>query len=648
MTTLANLNKAMAVGEQITSANDRTARQNIDAVSPYLDFIDLEGEQYAQINEEKFAELYQKAPDKILQILNSSPTATSYKDIVDGTIAKGQIIGMREGPAGITFDIQGKQGIVPKTLGFSNDPEDIVMATDAEGLRGMVNTILQGQSNRLTASRQGYGSRAMGIARNQGVRLSEGLAQFKDAEGNITNQQGQPVDPMSLLSQAESAPEAIEIIEDLSEQGLVEPANAFEMLVKIGSDFNDGLSAYRDSLKDELKDNKKARREARQNIEENPSKWGNMPSDSGFESKFPVLMPVPESAESKTARKDYERLSKEREQISGRLADSQLFFPVGASNEQMMAFVIQNEDLMKNVGTSQDIIDKTRAAFQKYQIAEPEDLARLPDYDSSIDISKSEIASALAVAQGGDNFQRAAQDAYNLLAFGDMDVGTKEVQEFNRTTQKLNMEIDNMAAKTISDIQANKIKEWTEMENKLGEDIVKEVKEFSNIMYLPIEDDADPGLVYKQRLGEAQVMFRNIVSIYDEANRKGLIQPGNKLDNYFRTAAGVAVDALQLAEGDEGWWSRKVGDVPIIGGMFKQDKFESGFGDPLANTRALYEEDSQGNEVFKEIIFVDSNGNRKNASDITATTFNNFFNDATTMGFIKRYITPDVDYSVYD
>ena len=656
MTTLADLNRAFALGDQVRSANDLTARQTIEDVSPYVDFINIEDETYAQIGKDKFQELYEKAPDKILQVLNSSGIATSYTDINTGEVAKGRIVGMRQGPAGITFDIEGKQGIVPKTLGFSNDPKDIVMATDPEGLRGMVNTILQGMSTRMTASNKGYGSRAQAIAMNQGVRLSQGLGQFKDAQGNFLDPQGNIVqDPMSILSQAESAPETFALLEDMSEAGLITPNNAFELLTGIGTEFNDGLDAYRDKQLADLKANKKARTEAYSKIDFNPSQWGNLPSDSGFDAKFPVLLPAEEGAESKAAKREYSRLQREREEIAGRLADSQLFFPVGGTNEQMMAFIIQNEELMKEVGTKQETIDKARAAFQKYQIREPEDLARLPDYDSSIDVSKSEIASAIAAAAGGD-FSTEYQAAVNLLQFGDTTVGTMDVQTFNRASDKANMELNAVLAKTISDIQANNIKAFGEKEKELATKIVTELKDIEKIMFTkygvtesgsPTQQMSTSGMQNENVYSSVQANFRNIVNYYHQAKRAGMVTPGSEIDNYFRSALDMVLVGLGNSQ-PEGRVSKYLGDLWLIGGWFKEERFVPGAGSPTANMTALYEEGPDGLPRFKQITFTDSTGDIKEGSTIDATMFNNFFNDALTMDYVKEYIKPSVDYSVYE
>ena len=120
MASLADLRTAGAIQQQVRTRNLQNASELVESVSPYLTLTELESEKYGSIDKDNFTKLYEKEPDKILSILNSSPTATTYTDINTGEKAKGKIVNIREQDGKITFDIQGKQGIVPKTLGFSN------------------------------------------------------------------------------------------------------------------------------------------------------------------------------------------------------------------------------------------------------------------------------------------------------------------------------------------------------------------------------------------------------------------------------------------------------------------------------------------------------------------------------------------------
>ena len=99
MATLADIQRANAIGAQITAQNDRRAAEVIETVAPYIDYLSLEdNEKYAQISEDDFKKLYAEegGKEKILGIINSSPIATSYKDIETQKVEKGKAVGIND------------------------------------------------------------------------------------------------------------------------------------------------------------------------------------------------------------------------------------------------------------------------------------------------------------------------------------------------------------------------------------------------------------------------------------------------------------------------------------------------------------------------------------------------------------------------
>ena len=60
-------------------------------------------------------------------------------------IQKREVVGVRinKNNGAIHYDLKVDQRIVPKTLGFSNDPKDIIMSSDLAGFRGIVNTAVR-------------------------------------------------------------------------------------------------------------------------------------------------------------------------------------------------------------------------------------------------------------------------------------------------------------------------------------------------------------------------------------------------------------------------------------------------------------------------------------------------------------------------
>jgi len=606
MPTLADIRQANAIGAQVRDQNDATARSAIEQLSPYVDFLDIENPDYMNMDKDKFDQLYKGDKAKLIDLLNSSPTATSYKDITTQEIKKGKILDIIDDNGRISFKIQGEQGIVPKTLGFSNDPQDVVMFTDQEGLRTMANTILQGQSNRLTSARKGYGSRAIGVANLQGIKLND------------------------RLEQAESIPEATGIIEQAVESGELDPASGFEMMIEMGSDYNDGLDAMRLKLQEDLKKNKQERtRLEKIGAPGKKTVFGTGVSGSMGDGSAGFTPPVKDmtTGRNEEEQAQYKEAQAEAERLRGRIGDTQnLIFPIFGSPEAQLKFIKDNEQFMIEAGSDQNILDKARAAFNKYKVTTPEDLQRIPDYDDSIDISKAEIAAALAVAAGGD-FNSEFQDSYRLLSTGDASTSPMDEQTFNRTSQDMNLRLDQYFRESEARI-AN-------LSNKKGQDIASRIqtdlKEFVTNM-----TDSETGEFRPENFrGKASVNFRNGANAYLEANQLGLLSgpDGLEIDGYFRNFIGTTLYNIMLAEGQETGIK-----IPVLGiriGETPDPKMP--LGDVTSSLRAKYQETPTGKQVLKEIIMVDSQG-RQIGAPISGKDYSDIFNDAATAQMISRYI----------
>ncbi len=602
MPTLADIRQANQIGAQVRDQNDATARSAIEQLSPYVDFLDIENPDYMNMDEEKFNQLYTGDKAKLIDLLNSSPTATSYKDITTQEVKKGKILDIIDDNGKISFTIQGEQGVVPKTLGFSNDPQDMVMFTDREGLRTMANTILQGQSNRLTSARKGYGSRALGVANLQGIKLND------------------------RLEQAETVPEATGIIEQAVESGELDPAAGFEMMIEMGSDYNDGLDAMRLKLQEDLKENKQERTRL-EKIGEPGKKtvFGTGVSGSMGDGSAGFTPPVKDmtTGRNEEEQKQYKEAQAEAERLRGRIGDTQnLIFPIFSSPEAQLKFIKDNEQFMIEAGSDQNVLDKARAAFNKYKVTTPEDLQRIPDYDDSIDISKAEIAAALAVAAGGD-FNSEFQDSYRLLSTGDASTSPMDEQTFNRTSQDMNMRLDQYFRESEARI-AN-------LSNKKGQDIATRIqtdlKEFVTNM-----TDSETGEFRPENFrGKASVNFRNGANAYLEANQLGLLSgpDGLEIDGYFRNFIGTTMFNILLAEGKD--------RTKLFGFIGGTPDANMPLGDVTSSLRAKYQETTDGKQVLKEIIMVDSQG-RQIGKSITGKDYSDIFNDVATAQMISRYI----------
>lgn len=605
MPTLSDMLTAQKLGAQIASQNDTQATQLLESVSPYIDILNIkDNDKFAQMSDVKFDQLFEEenGTQKIVDILNASPTATTYTDINTNKKEKGTIVGLREGPAGITFEIQGSQGIVPKTLGFSNDPEDIVMTTNREGLRTMVNTILQSKADRLTAGKKGFGSRTQAIATLDGISKNNQLS--------VSEQ----------LDQAESAPEAVAIIESLVETGELEPPTAFQMIVDLGTEFNDGLDAYRAKLgqdltevDSELETLRKAQKQSE--TADDFSRFGSPLGVGGAAQGIKFSSPGSRSEEKSPELLDAE---KRKQNLLTRIGESNVSMPLQASPEQLFAFIEANSNLLQEVGIEQATVDKTRAAFRKYNIQNPQDLKTIPEYDDEIDINKAEIAAALAVAAGGD-FQKEFQESLNLLETGSVDVSRLQEQTFNRTSQKFNEELK-LAQ------QANRI-EGAKLTNQAQKDAFTAFdKDFTNFVGALYDD----GQVTDITANEGNIHFKRMIDKFSTAQRNGLVSP--LMVDTMRTAIGQSIYSVMMNRGvdDRNFFTK------IFTDRANQDQT---LGDIINTARGIYEERPGGGLQLKKIIFVDSS-QRQVGKAIEGKEFTDTFNDLATNIEVSQFIKP--------
>ena len=601
MATLSDMLTAQKLGAEIQSQNDAQAKVLLESVSPYIDVLSIkDNDKFAQISDVKFDQLFEEKNgiQKIVDIINSSPTATTYTDINTGKKEKGTLVGLREGPAGITFEIQGKQGIVPKTMGFTNDPEDVVMATNREGLRTMVNTILQSKADRLTAGKKGFGSRVQAIATLDGISKNNQLS--------VSEQ----------LDQAESAPEAVAIIESLVETGELEPPTAFQMIVDLGTEFNDGLDAYRAKLGQDLT-------EVDSEIEtlrkaSTPDSVSSRMSGEGMDSKVPVRTRGEPTEENIKAAGDLKIAQDKRQDLLTRIGESNISMPLQASPEQLFAFIEANSNLLQEVGVEQATVDKTRAAFRKYNIQNPQDLKTIPEYDDEIDINKAEIAAALAVAAGGD-FQKEFQESLNLLETGSVDVSRLQEQTFNRTSQKFNEELK--LAQQTNRVEVAKL--TTQAQKDAFTAFDKDFTNFVKALY-------DGGQVTDITANEGNIHFKRMIDKFSAAQRNGLATP--LMVDTMRTAIGQSLYSVMM--------NRGVDDRNIFMKIFTdRANQDQTLGDIINTARGIYEERPGGGLQLKKIIFVDST-ERQVGNAIEGKEFTDTFNDLATNIEVSQFIKP--------
>ena len=156
--------------------------------------------------------------DLAAHTMNSLSTARSYTDINDGKTKQGTVKNIRihKDTKAIHFDLLTDQGLVPKTLGFSNDPKDIVMATDLDGFRSIFNT----------AIRQTFRNSDQGSYSGQSQILGESRAKFGDTP--LPGSEGP----------GGNALDSIAYFDNQVSLGNMKPAEAFRNMVLIGTEID--------------------------------------------------------------------------------------------------------------------------------------------------------------------------------------------------------------------------------------------------------------------------------------------------------------------------------------------------------------------------------------------------------------------------
>jgi len=632
---LANINKALNISEQLNTQATRTSRNVVDELAPFIDFMDLKSEGFGGISEENFSKaLGEEVPmegnedfvtfkdaDRIIKVLNLSPTATGFKDIKTGNIEKGEIVGLRKNKdtGAITIDIKGKQGIVPKTLGFSNDPNDVVLALDDEGLRTTFNTILQGQVNNLTSQRAGYGDRARGIAQIDGVELMQ-------AQDKATL--------LRKIKESNTPEEAIANTENAVAGEALDPAEAFLILNKIGTAYNADLDKQSRTIGKDLEksraDQEKAKDRQQDEVVPKPTKY-----DTGMDRKFPPLQrnTSPKTPDEVKADTDLEEAQDREKALTERIGQDQLLrFPVNASVEAQFAFIVNNQDDIIRLSEDQGVIDRARAAFNKYQIAQPEDLKKIPKYDAELDINRVEIAAALAVAEGGGNFTRNFQDNLNLLETGSSDVTRLQAQTFDKAVDAENQRLQiqsNANEIALRGITNDAAKDSATRMNTNFKEFIKEVYPSNK------KGSLDKNFVD----GEGAVYFNQMSTEYNRAKRSGLLQLAPQIRDEMEQAVSLSLFAIMQNDGQNRFG-------PILNALFGPDDLNAGLGQLSSKARAVYEGNPQtGGAQLKEIYFVNAGGEQVGFR-IPGAVLAEEFGDLVAFENLRDFIVPEVDNAI--
>lgn len=620
MSYLARLRQAEAYSQQLRESSNVSDDFLLESMSNYTSKLGVGTDEFLAIKDDKFDELL-KDKDKVLSIINSSPTATSYTDVVTGKTEKGKVVDFKETPNGIVFEVQGKQGIVPKTLGFSNDPNDVVMALDKEQFKTILDGLLQTAGQRLSSQ-----GKSVGGSQTEALGIVEGVKkdQANRESALAAQREGQNADDGSIQN-ATSLPDAMVRVEKAVETEQMSPAEGFAMLAKMATDFNAAIQNQREEqgmrlqeLDDQIRDLKpKTRTKTESKI---------MPGD-----KIPIRVASEDQSGPEQARKDLEAAQKEREELSTRIGNTNVIFPMGSGPTELLNFIDMNADLFQELGGSQENLDKARAAIFKYEINEPGDLKKLPEYDAELDINKVEIAASLAVLAGGD-IKQEMQESLNLLETGNVNIDRKQVQEFNRTSNRINNELENNRLKIQSELKLLEEQDNYERKQDALENFNKSYEKFiTELTDVNVLRDGKLGGVSDITQNAGNIRFKELVDIFTEAERNGTLSEG--MINRMRTVVGQAVFSNMLYRGKD--------DRGLLEMLFTtRDKQDQTLGDMINNVRGIYERNPRTNKPqLKKVIFVENGrqvGNAIEGGEFIAT-YNDLITNVQVGQFIKPY-----------
>jgi len=404
---------------------------------------------------------------KILKILNSSNIASSYTDINTNKTERGAIVGINVDPEDgkISFSVRGKQGLVPKTLGFSNDPNDVVLFTNPNDMKDQLNTILLGQQ-----AIRSKGAVTLGAASQQGIAAAEDknaqetIAAIEEqvANGEITPKDG--AEQLEIIREAikngianleeektnpgETPKEAVNrdgtieqrlpgtrnlaMQDDVSganqEQGV--PTNVQELIEmdkftsnKIdtaltttgrGSDLLNAQKEFSDELLVQLG---YLDADTYNKIKDNES----LPA-----SRRKVMPGFKRQQLRKKALGDYMDAKAEANKPEG---TSDVLKDLGISKEVeekynlpspdftdmagLEKYATDNEASLKLIGTDENVLNKIKEVLTKYDVKEEKDLSKIPAFEFGPRFGMMEIAAGIAAAASG---QEAFLSTFNTMA----------------------------------------------------------------------------------------------------------------------------------------------------------------------------------------------------------------------------------------
>ena len=597
--------------------------------------------------------------DKLLGLLNTSATATSYTDINTGKTEKGKIVGLNVDPEDgkISLSIQGKQGIVPKTLGFSNDPNDVVLFTNAADMKDQLNTILLGQQ-----AKRSKGAATLGAATQQGIadaedkNASETIAGIEaDVESGkispkegaeqleairefikngIANLEEEKTDPGETPKEAVNRDGTIEqrlpgtrnlaMQDDVSganqEQGT--PRNVQELiemdtytsnqidkalrtsgrsadLINAQRVFSDELLVQLGYLKPEeynkIKDNESLPASQRKVMPGfNRQQLRKKALGDYMEAKGEISKPQGSS----DVMKDL-GLSKEAEEKYN------IPQPDFTDIEGLKKYAADNEASLQLLGTDGQVLTKIQEVLNKYDVKEEKDLAKIPQTEFGPRFGMLEIAAGIAAAASGQaGFNTTFTNMVDI--FGGSGATNLEVAEFAQDNAQFMINQTRLSNEFLTKLQATNNQDAI----KAGTALIDDNKTFIESLYKNKKNENTTTIQNPFRSGESIASFKSLLAKFKNT---GGTNGGNvKFSSDGKVdLSSVNPQAYELIKTTMGQalfaYASNAGDKKFL------DWFRSSAGASLADQldRVKYTtEVRNGKRYIKSVDFYDTTGKR--------------------------------------
>ena len=662
----------LAAGRNARKDREERQQTNADLLmtenSPYLDQLKITetGDEYAQIDETNFNKmmfgdvpegedpyenlelvgdgtkfLKPKEHDLMVKTINSLSTARSYTDVVTNKTVEGKVVGIRINPdtKAIHYDIETERGVLrPNTLGFSNDPKDVVMSSGVQDFRSLYNTALRQteynagsskvrrQAQTLLAGQERYGDNVLNMDINnppEGVSDQEYIAavDYQVAIGKIPPVQGANL-IINVGSRVQDAIDAYnknaKVKTDQSkaqfdQQDQTLDRAAAEKIIQDGEFYNQSGDIQRQilsvvpgnflALKTGL--NKEMQEQLRnssgeQKIERNETmvrRPGTVPRARGSMEKSVEMKLTEQQPDTiNQGGVEYKRTTPKPEVFQG----TDLVFPTNGTAEEISTFLTENQAELQTIGLKKEFLDEAQAVFNRYDISKPEDMRKIPN-DPEISFGRKEAAVAYAVAAGDPtNFRANFEFAYNLMNTDDPGTDVYDRLDTRRAQQA---RLEENAARNET-LRQNLIKDGRDTEA----DLLKEMLDISTeINYFEdLEGTLQESVQSPIQGGKQLNNFKKLSTLIKARGGRGGGRLKGDLSNITPEAAevftrevGELMAAYAITEG-----KKDPGGLFNTGLFSDRQNLEDTAGNISATAR-IKTEIVNGKEQVKEIVFLD-------------------------------------------